>query len=207
MLIQLKPEFNVTYKSGMIFFTHDEGAFISEGIQFFLYPDVKDISKIWTHCGIITGENEGWCSQWNGFRKCDLRQYFNSNTQRICTREPIKLDELGIEPLMKVIAGLPAYAMPYNYIQILRFILADNPASRILLPNELRGWLTTFGHSQKSYVCSEATVHVENLGGYTEMQPDGVDPRKLFEAGWLKPMKTELPDKYKDLVIRKTIIS
>jgi hypothetical protein len=205
MLIQLEAKYGVNYKAGMIYFTHNEGAFLAEGIQFFLYPDVHEVSRIWTHVGICTGENEGYGSEWNGFVKCNLNDYFKSNKQRICFREPKLLDQIGVEPLFEVIKNLPLHAMPYDFRMILGFMLVYNPIAQKLFPESWDNWILKKAKMEGKYVCSESVTHVDNLAGYTNQSPDGQTPRSLFEADWIKPLKEGLPEKYQELVIDRVL--
>ena len=205
MLITLKPEFNVNYRSGQLYFTGRDGDPIHEGITWFTYTgDYRAIPKFeqFSHVGICIGEGKGIEATPDlGVVYCNLNDRFNDKNCRIIFREPVKLDELGSDPL--ILEAESFKGSKYDLKLFLGFALVNSWLARKTLSDNVKSNVLDWFDAKGRVLCSEYVMRCLINGKYTDDTNTRITPRELFFHACLKELKMSLPGEYERLVLKR----
>jgi hypothetical protein len=148
--VQIKPQFGTHYKPGSVLFTRKDGAFLSEGIVWFLDQfDAADFLA--SHVLIVENERFGIESAEEGIKYTRLWPLFNDPSYAVVVRDPIGLDAPMGERIMQT--ALKYYGQPYDYLALVGGFPVQVSAKIWKLFPFLRKFPIPF-HLPGAFVCS-----------------------------------------------------
>jgi hypothetical protein len=205
--IQIKPVYGIHYKPGSVIFTRKDGAFLSEGIVWFLDQfDAADFLA--SHVLIVENERFGIESAEEGIKYTRLWPLFNDPAYSIVVRDPVGLDiDMGIRIMN---TALKYYGQPYDYLALVSGFPVQVVAKLWKLVPFLRKLPIPF-HLPGAFVCSAYVSQVlkdqdefKDAKLFQDWHVTRITPSMLYrEENLWKPFRFELGEYEKSRFLDK----